>query len=109
MPLVPVLVGSKQSEAETTLQGAGLKLGTVTHVPSAEVAAGNVVSTSPAAGESVDPGSEVKLEVSSGPAPQVKVPDVVGLTRQAAEVTLKNAGLVLGAVKRHHSDSVPAG
>jgi hypothetical protein len=34
---------------------------------------------------------------------------VVGLTRPAAEAILKNAGLSVGAVKTHHSNSVPDG
>ena len=64
----------------------------------------------------------MNLELSSGPAQvvaptvgstqpvtQIAVPDVVGLTRQAAEVILKNAGLAVGAVKTHYSNSVPAG
>jgi hypothetical protein len=38
----------------------------------------------------------------------VKVPDVEGLTRPAAEGILKNVGLVVGAVKTQHSNSVPA-
>jgi hypothetical protein len=37
------------------------------------------------------------------------VPDLVGLTRLAAEAILKNTGLNVGAVKTHHSNSVPDG
>jgi hypothetical protein len=37
------------------------------------------------------------------------VPNVVGLTRPAAEAILKSAGLVVGAVKTRHSNSVPDG
>jgi hypothetical protein len=43
------------------------------------------------------------------PPAQVAVPDVVGLTRSAAQDKLKGAGLVVGAVKTHDSNSVPAG
>src|SRR5260370_21688567 len=43
------------------------------------------------------------------PPAQVAVPDVVGLTRSAAQDKLKSAGLVVGAVKTHDSNSVPAG
>ncbi len=50
----------------------------------------------------------MNLEISSGPA-QVAVPDVVGLTRPAAEAILKSAGLKVGAVKTQRSNSVPAG
>jgi len=44
-------------------------VGTVTTQPSGTVAAGNVISESPAAGTSVSAGSAVNLVVSSGPAP----------------------------------------
>jgi len=40
---------------------------------------------------------------------QVAVPDVVGLTRSAAQERLKSANLMVGAVKTHDSNSVPAG
>jgi PASTA domain/Putative Ig domain len=43
------------------------------------------------------------------PPAQVAVPDVVGLTRSAAQDKLKSAGLVVGAVRTHDSNSVPAG
>ena len=46
---------------------------------------------------------------SAQPPAQVAVPDVVGLTRSAAQDKLKSAGLVVGAVKTHDSNSVPAG
>ena len=42
------------------------------------------------------------------PPAQVAVPDVVGLTRSAAQDKLKSVGLVVGAVKTHDSNSVPA-
>ena len=40
---------------------------------------------------------------------QVAVPSIVGLTQPAAEALLTKAGLTVGAVKKHHSNSVPAG
>jgi hypothetical protein len=104
---VPNLVGLAQPEAEAKLNDARLTVGTVTKVSSA-MSPGSVSSASPAAGAIVSPGSAVNLEVSSGLAP-VAVPDVVGLTRTAAETKLKNAGLVVGAVKTQPDDSVPAG
>lgn len=117
---VPDLIGLTQSEAGSRLKTVGLVVGSVTMVSSATKPMGSVLSTNPAAGAAVSSGSAVNLEVSSGPAAaptvgstqpaaQVTVPDVVGLTRQAAEVILKNAGLSVGAVKTHHSNSVPAG
>jgi hypothetical protein len=113
---VPELVGLPQSVAETKLNNAGLVLGTVTAVNSATTPTGSVSSADPAAGTLVSPGSTVNLEVSRGTAggaavgaAQVAVPNVVGLTRPAAEAILKSAGLGVGAVKTQHSNSVPDG
>lgn len=105
---VPDVVGSTLSKAKETLISLGLTLGAVKNVSSTTVASGNVIKASPAPGTAVSPGSSVGLEVSSGAA-QVAVPDVVGLTRPAAETILKNSGLLVGPVKTHHSDSVPDG
>jgi hypothetical protein len=105
---VPNVVSSTQSAAEAMLKSAGLVVGTVTPVNSTTSPIGTVSRANPAAGTPVSAGSSVNLEVSSGPQ-QVAVPDVVGLTRPAAEVILKNAGLAVGPVKTQHSNSVPAG
>ena len=111
---VPNLVGSTQSDAEAKLKDAKLTVGPITKV-AGDKPSGSVLSMNPAAGAVVTEGAPVSLEVSSGPAQvssgpaQVAVPSIVGLTRPAAEALLKNAGLTVGAVKKHHSDSVPAG
>jgi hypothetical protein len=105
---VPNVVGQTQADAGQKLKDAGLVVGTVTKAASATVPAGSVTVTNPAAGAVVNSGSAVSLEVSSGPA-QVAVPPIVGLTRPAAEGMLRSAGLVVGAVKTQHSNSVPAG
>ena len=104
---VPELASLTQAAAEAKLKSAGLVVGTVTKVGSATIPTGSVSSAHPAAGTLVSTGSAVNLEVSSGPA-QVTVPSVVGLTRPVAEERLKSAGLVIGAVNRQHSHSVPA-
>jgi hypothetical protein len=111
---VPNLVGSTQSDAEAKLKDAKLTVGLTTKVTS-DKPLGSVLSMNPAAGAVVTEGQTVSLEVSSGPVQvssgpaQVAVPSIVGLTRPAAEALLKNAGLTVGAVKKQHSDSVPAG
>jgi hypothetical protein len=120
---VPNVVGLTQSAAGEMLKSAGLVVGNVTTVSSATTPKGSVSGASPAAGVPVAPGSAVNLEVSRGPAQvavpnvggttqpsaQVAVPNVVGLTRPAAEAILKSAGLVVGAVKTQHSNSVADG
>jgi 6-phosphogluconolactonase len=66
---VPNVVGMTQAAATTSIKAAGLVVGTVTMSASGTVAAGSVISESPAAGMTVATGSAVNLTVSSGPAP----------------------------------------
>ncbi|MEL6301892.1 MAG: PASTA domain-containing protein [Pseudomonadota bacterium] len=106
--VTPGVIGLMQMAAEQAIIDAELIVGTVTQQPSNTIAAGVVISQSPAAGAVLVVGSPVDLVVSSGP-PQATVPDVVGLTEAAAGTTLNNAGLVTGNVTQQSSSSVPAG
>jgi probable HAF family extracellular repeat protein len=63
---VPNVVGQTQAAATTAITGAGLTVGTVTSQPSSTVAAGSVISESPAVGTSVSSGSAVNLVLSTG-------------------------------------------
>jgi 6-phosphogluconolactonase (cycloisomerase 2 family) len=72
------------------------------------VAAGDVISESPAAGTNVAAGSAVNLTVSTG-AGGVAVPNVVGDTQGAATTAITGAGLKVGTVTMTSSNSVPAG
>jgi PASTA domain len=65
---VPDVVGLTEAAAATALTTAGLVSGTVTTASSTTVAAGLVISQSPASGASVAPGSAVDYVVSTGPA-----------------------------------------
>jgi FG-GAP-like repeat/PASTA domain/Dockerin type I domain/Divergent InlB B-repeat domain/FG-GAP repeat len=64
---VPNVVGQTQAAASTTITGAGLVVRNITSASSTTVAAGSVISESPAAGTQVAPGSAVDLVVSTGP------------------------------------------
>lgn len=63
---VPSVVGKSESAAKSTLENAGLKVGDVSEVNSDTVPKGQVVSTDPAAGRSVDRGTTVNLVISTG-------------------------------------------
>ena len=67
-----------------------------------------MISESPIAGTSVNPGSAVNLVVSTGPA-QVAVPNVVGDTQAAATTAITGAGLVVGTVTKASSPTVASG
>jgi eukaryotic-like serine/threonine-protein kinase len=86
---IPDLNGYTQDEAKAALANLGLKLGTVTQVDNKPDDKGKVISTTPAAGQSVAVGSAVGLNVSSGKA---VVPDVVNKTRNDAASQLSDLG-----------------
>jgi uncharacterized repeat protein (TIGR02543 family) len=105
---VPNLSGKTQTEAATAIVAAGLVSGSVTPACSNTVAAGKVISQTPAANSSVSPGSTVNCVVSSGPCP-LSVPSVLGLTQAQAASALTSSGLVLGAVTQQCSATVAVG
>jgi len=105
---VPNVVGQVQANAEATITGANLTVGTITTENSATVPAGSVISQNPAAGASAAEGSAVDLVVSSGPA-TVSVPNVVGQTQTSAETAITGANLTVGVITTENSATVPAG
>ena len=105
---VPNVVNLTQAAATTAITGAFLTVGGVTTASSTTVAAGSIISESPAAGTSVPSGSAVALVVSSG-LPLLAVPNVVGSTQAAATTAITGAGLTVGAITTANSTTVPAG
>ena len=93
---LPNVAGLTAAQATAKLKAAGFKPTTETQ-PSATVVNGRVISTDPPAGTVAQAGSAVTVLVSGGPA-QTSVPDVVGQSRAAAEATLTNAKLTVGAI-----------
>jgi beta-lactam-binding protein with PASTA domain len=90
---VPTLIGSTQDTAENTLKGLGL-IPVAAQSYSATTAAGLVITQVPAPGSRVPEGGQVVIQVSKGTAPEtVKVPNVVGMTKDQAEDALAKAGL----------------
>ncbi|MDB4909319.1 MAG: hypothetical protein JWO39_142 [Gemmatimonadetes bacterium] len=87
---VPQLVGMTRAQAELALQNAGLEAGDVTQHESPSPR-GQVLSTTPAAGQKTPLPSEVSFVVSSGPA-QLAVPDVIGQTFSSAAQLLMQVG-----------------
>lgn len=105
---VPDVVGMTQEEATAAITGAGLTLGAVTQEYSADVAEGEVVSSTPKAGQTVNHSSAVAIVVSKGRQPAT-VPDVTGMTVADATTTLEAAGLRTGTTTEAFSDSVEDG
>ncbi len=66
--------------------------------PSADVAAGTVLGTTPAAGTEVAAGTEIRLRVSAGPA-AVEVPKVLGMNVKKAKEALEAGKFKVGATR----------
>jgi eukaryotic-like serine/threonine-protein kinase len=88
---VPLVTGLKLSTATKALNRRGLNVDS-TSKHSVAVPRGEVISSSPPDGATVQKGSRVHLTVSSGPQ-QVKVPDVTNMDLAEAHSALRNAGL----------------
>ena len=88
----PTLAGMTEPEARDALRLLNLQGGSTNEANSASVPAGRVLSTTPAVGESVPPGTTVDLVLSTG---NVTVPDLVGITLEEAQATLGDPALLL--------------
>lgn len=89
---VPDVAGQSVETAQSVIESADLKVGDTVEVPSADVEKGKVVGTDPEAGSSVEKGSTIDIQVSSGPS-QVEVPDISNMTEDQAKNALSALGL----------------
>jgi beta-lactam-binding protein with PASTA domain len=102
---LPSVEGLSATQAVARLKAAGF-MPKRSSQPSSTVKAGRVIGTDPPAGTELQAGSVVLVNVSSGPAP-VRVPDLRGESRSAAEAALRNAGLEVGKLTHHVSSETP--
>ena len=87
---VPDVVGMSESQAQQTLDNAGLKMETEDkYITSQSQQVGVVVDQEPAAGGKVDEGDTIKLKVSA----ELTMPNLLGMTQKDAEDALDKAGL----------------
>ncbi|WP_291314492.1 Stk1 family PASTA domain-containing Ser/Thr kinase [Corynebacterium sp. UBA2622] len=105
---VPDLKGKTREDAVSTLERMGLQVA-VNDTPSPDVPRGEVLGTNPTAGSQLRPGTLVTVSVSSG-RELTDVPDITGLTPQAAAQALADANLELSTqIRKEHSEDVPEG
>ena len=90
-PTVPNVVNQAEGDARAAIQGEGLQV-EAGDSPSSTIPAGNVIEQNPAPGTEVEPGSVVRILISTGPEP-VSVPGVIGVPRDEAISILTDAGL----------------
>ena len=82
---VPSLDGLTETEAAAELLKLNLTLGEVTKVDNSTEPEGTIIGQTPSAGNLVEPGSKVNIQVSSG---LVEVPNVRGLLQSVAQSNL---------------------
>ena len=96
---VPALKGMTEADARSEAAGMGLLLDVDNRYYSGDVAAGHILTQSPAPGTVVR--REWRLRVAESLGPQsVDVPDTVGTTERAATLQLQRAGFGVGDVAR---------
>ena len=101
---VPDVLNMNFTDAVEAIQAAGF-VAEIENTTSDSVARNNVVSSSPAPGETISPGSTVYLLVSSGSEIlYVEVPNLIGSTEEAAKAKLESANLSYGGAERVSSD-----
>lgn len=103
---VPRVVGLQQDEAEAELEDLGFEVKVKTKESKKEE--GTVLNQDPKPNAEVDEGSTVTIVVSEGLA-DVEVPDLEGITEEAARTVLKEAGLKLGKVIPQENEEVAEG
>ena len=96
---VPALKGMTVVDARSETAGLGLNLDVDNRYYSGDVAAGHILTQSPAAGTVVRREWRVRVAESLGPQ-SVDVPDTVGASERVASLQLRRAGLEVGAIAR---------
>jgi len=93
---VPALKGMTVADARSETAGLGLNLDVDNRYYSGDVAAGHILTQSPAPGAVVRREWRVRVSESLGPQ-KVDVPDTVGHEERVASIELRRAGLEVGA------------
>jgi eukaryotic-like serine/threonine-protein kinase len=105
---VPSLKGMTVVQARSETAGLGLNLDVDNRYYSGDVAAGHILTQSPAAGTVVRRSWQVRVAESLGPQ-HVDVPNTVGATERVAELELRRAGLEVNAPALLPDAGVPEG
>jgi beta-lactam-binding protein with PASTA domain len=96
---VPALKGMTVAEARSQTSGLGLNLDVDNRYYSGDVAAGHILTQSPAPGTVVRREWRVRVSESLGPQ-KVEVPDIVGQEERVAALRLRRVGLNVGVTAR---------
>lgn len=103
---IPSLVGLTQSQANSTLASLGLSSDVAGTQFSEETKQGLILATQPGGGGSVRVHGTVHLTISGGPE-RISIPDVSGMSLDAATAAIKAAGLQIGSTSQEYSETIP--
>lgn len=106
--VVPSVVGASVDKANSLLEPLELNSEVTERVFSEEVAEGLIISSDPGGGGKLDPNGTVKLVVSKGPE-RYTVPQLVGLTPEAAVNAIAKFPLATGTITEVFNTEVPKG
>ena len=105
---VPDVEGMERSDAMSELSEVNIEA-EVEMVTHDEIEAEHAVGTDPEAGSTVEAGSQVALQISSGP-DEVAVPDgLQGETEESVRQALEDVGLEVGEISEENNAEVPEG
>lgn len=101
---VPDIVNHEREEAISMVQDAGFTY-SLEQAPSDSITKGYVISTDPVADAAADEGSEIKIIISTGPETvMTKVPQLKGLSKDAAIAKIESSNLSIGNISTAESD-----
>lgn len=101
---VPDIVNHEREEAISMVQDAGFTY-SLEQAPSDSITKGYVISTDPVTGAAADEGSEIKIIISTGPETvMTKVPQLKGLSKDAAIAKIESSNLSIGSISTAESD-----
>ncbi|MBO5031701.1 MAG: Stk1 family PASTA domain-containing Ser/Thr kinase [Lachnospiraceae bacterium] len=106
---VPSVVGMSEAEGTAALTKEGFRV-IKTDAYSTEYAKGTIISQSPEGNAIAPLESEVTIVLSKGSdSVEVRMPEVLGNTKEAAVSTLEAAGIVVGKIEDSYSSEYPEG
>jgi serine/threonine-protein kinase len=106
--IVPSVVGGTLDDATSAFSPLGITAEVSQNVFDEEIGKGKIISSDPAGGGRVTAGGSVKLTISKGPE-RFTVPNLQGLTPEAAQKVIEKFPLRFGSLTENFSSTIPAG
>lgn len=107
---VPEVTGVSLREARLKVQGSQLTVGEILYRSSGSIPEGAVIGQHPPSGSRVPRGGVVALRISSGsPFSPKRVPDLIGVSIEVVEDSLRKYEMRLGAIRDRLDNTAPPG